>query len=54
MTIPSFVFIDARGRIAGRALDSVDRSTLYGVVEDVLGHRLRGQDPPGTATGRAS
>ena len=37
MTIPSFVFIDTEGRIAGRALDSMDRSTLYGVVEDVLG-----------------
>ena len=37
MTIPSFVFVDAEGRIAGRALDSVSRSTLYGVVEDVLG-----------------
>jgi thiol-disulfide isomerase/thioredoxin len=37
MTIPSFVFIDADGRIAGRALDSMARSTLYGVVEDVLG-----------------
>jgi thiol-disulfide isomerase/thioredoxin len=36
-TIPSFVFIDADGRIAARALDSVSRSTLYGVVEDVLG-----------------
>lgn len=40
MTIPSFVFIDAQGRIAGRALDSVSRGTLYGVVEDVLGRRL--------------
>ncbi len=35
--IPSFVFIDAEGRIAARALDSMSRSTLYGVVEDVLG-----------------
>jgi thiol-disulfide isomerase/thioredoxin len=42
MTIPSFVFIDARGRIAGRALDSVDRATLDGVVEEILGHRLKG------------
>ncbi len=40
MTIPSFVFIDAEGRIAGRALDSVTRSTLYGVVEDVLGRQV--------------
>jgi thiol-disulfide isomerase/thioredoxin len=37
MTIPSFVFIDTEGRIAARALDQVSRSTLYGVVEDVLG-----------------
>jgi thiol-disulfide isomerase/thioredoxin len=37
MAIPSFVFIDREGRVAGRALDSVTRSTLYGVVEDVLG-----------------
>jgi thiol-disulfide isomerase/thioredoxin len=37
MTIPSFVFIDAQGRIAARALDELTRSTLYGVVEDVLG-----------------
>jgi thiol-disulfide isomerase/thioredoxin len=37
MTIPSFVFIDEEGRIAARALDSMTRSTLYGVVEDVLG-----------------
>ncbi len=40
MTIPSFVFIDTEGRIAARALDSVNRSTLYGVVEDVLGTKL--------------
>lgn len=41
MTIPSFVFIDAEGRIAARALDEVSRSTLYGVVEDVLGKPVR-------------
>ena len=35
--IPSVAFIDAEGRVAGRALDSMTRSTLYGVVEDVLG-----------------
>lgn len=40
MTIPSFVFIDAEGRVAARALDSVDRSTLYGVVEEVRGRPL--------------
>jgi thiol-disulfide isomerase/thioredoxin len=37
MTIPSFVVIDAEGRIAARILDEAGRSTLYGVVEDVLG-----------------
>lgn len=36
-TIPSFVIIDAEGRVAARALDSMTVSTLYGVVEDVLG-----------------
>lgn len=40
MTIPSFVFIDAEGRIAGRALDEITRSTLYGVVEDLLGEEV--------------
>jgi thiol-disulfide isomerase/thioredoxin len=39
-TVPSFVFIDAEGRVAARALDKVGRSTLYGVVEDVLGRDL--------------
>ncbi len=41
MTIPSFVVIDAEGRVAARALDSISRSTLYGVVEDVLGEQVR-------------
>jgi thiol-disulfide isomerase/thioredoxin len=41
MTIPSFVFIDAQGRIAARALDELSRSTLYGVVEDVLGKPVK-------------
>ncbi len=36
MTIPSFVVIDAEGRIAARGLDTVDRSTLEGVIEDVV------------------
>lgn len=36
-TIPSFVFIDTEGRVAARVLGEIDRSTLYGVVEDVLG-----------------
>ena len=36
-TIPSFVFVDADGKVAARVLGEIDRSTLYGVVEDVLG-----------------
>ena len=54
MTIPSFVFIDAQGRIAGRALDAVDRSTLYGVVEDVMGHPLKGGSDAAAAQGTTS
>ena len=36
-TIPSFVFIDADGRVAARVLGEIDRSTLYGLVAKVLG-----------------
>lgn len=36
-SIPSVVVIDAEGGIAARILGAVSRSTLYGVVEDVLG-----------------
>ena len=36
-TIPSFVVLDTDGRVAARVLGEIDRSTLYGVVEDVLG-----------------
>ena len=39
-TIPSFVFIDADGDVAARVLGEIDRSTLYGVVEDVLGRTV--------------
>lgn len=49
MTIPSFVFIDPQGRIAARALDSVDRDTLDGIIEEVLGHPLKGS-PKGQAS----
>ena len=38
-SIPSFVVIDRQGRIAGRILGEASTSTLYGVVEDVLGTR---------------
>ncbi len=44
-TIPSFVFIDTEGRVAGRVLGEIDRSTLYGVVEDVLGEELSDGGP---------
>ena len=39
-TIPAFVVVDGRGRIAGRILGEASTSTLYGVVEDVLGKEL--------------
>ena len=39
-TIPSFVFLDTEGRVAARVLGEIDRSTLYGVVEDVSGQEL--------------
>ena len=43
-TIPSFVFIDTEGRVAARALDSMTVSTLYGVVEEVLGSPVEPSD----------
>ena len=39
-SIPSFVFIDVDGKVAARVLGEIDRSTLYGVVEDVLGREV--------------
>jgi thiol-disulfide isomerase/thioredoxin len=39
-TIPAFVVVDVRGRIAGRILGEASTTTLYGVVEDVLGKEL--------------
>lgn len=44
-TIPTFVVIDADGRVAARVLGEVDRSTLYGVVEDVLGKPVGSPSP---------
>lgn len=41
MSIPSFVFIDAEGRVAARILGPADLSTLYGVLEDLTGEKLR-------------
>ena len=35
-SIPSFVFLDTEGNVAARVLGEIDRSTLYGVVEDLL------------------
>ena len=41
MSIPSFVFIDADGKVAARILGPSDLSTLYGVLEDLTGRSLR-------------
>jgi thiol-disulfide isomerase/thioredoxin len=40
MSIPSFVFIDAEGRVAARILGPSELSTLYGVLEDLTGRSL--------------
>ncbi len=40
MSIPSFVFVDAEGRVAARILGEADLSTLYGVLEDLTGEKL--------------
>jgi thiol-disulfide isomerase/thioredoxin len=40
MSIPSFVFIDAQGRVAARILGPAELSTIYGVLEDLTGKRL--------------
>jgi thiol-disulfide isomerase/thioredoxin len=34
--IPSLVVLDKQGRVAARMIGGVDRSTLYGVVQDVM------------------
>ena len=40
MSIPSFVFVDAQGRVAARILGPAELSTLYGVLEDLTGKKL--------------
>jgi thiol-disulfide isomerase/thioredoxin len=40
LTIPSFVVLDAEGRVAARILGPADLSTVYGVIEDVSGKKL--------------
>lgn len=40
LAVPSLVVIDERGRVAARVLGELERSTLYGVLEDVLGTEL--------------
>jgi thiol-disulfide isomerase/thioredoxin len=40
MSIPSFVFIDAEGRVAARILGPAELSTIYGVLEDLTGKKL--------------
>ena len=37
LAVPTTVVIDAEGRVAARIIGEVNTSTLYGVVEDVLG-----------------
>lgn len=49
LAVPTTVVIDAEGRVAARIIGKTDASTLYGVVEDVLGTELR---PPGGAPGQ--
>lgn len=41
LAVPTTVVIDADGRVAARIIGKVNTSTLYGVVEDVLGEELR-------------
>ncbi len=51
MSIPSFVFVDAEGRVAARILGPADLATLYGVLEELTGEQLAvprdipGEDP---------
>ncbi len=48
MSIPSFVFVDARGRVAARILGEADLATLYGVLEEITGQDLEvPRDVPG-------
>ncbi len=49
LSVPTTVVIDAEGRVAARIIGEVDTSTLYGVIEDVVGTELR--TPAGTSSG---
>ena len=53
-TIPSFVLIDAQGRIAGRILGEATTATLYGVVEEVLGRDVSSRGEATAGAGRAA
>ncbi len=53
-SIPSFVFLDAEGRIAGRILGEASTATVYGVVEELLGRDLTGSGTGRGAGGTAS
>ncbi len=46
LAVPTTVVIDAEGRVAARIIGTVNTSTLYGVVEDVLGEELRTPGAP--------
>ena len=47
LAVPSMVVIDEEGRVAARMLGEVERSTLYGGVEDVRGAESDSGDPTG-------
>lgn len=49
LAVPTTVVIDADGRVAARIIGELKASTLYGVVEDVLGEELR--TPGGSSSG---
>jgi thiol-disulfide isomerase/thioredoxin len=51
LAVPTTVVIDAEGRVAARIIGELKASTLYGVVEDVLGQELKGSSGPADAGG---
>ncbi len=51
LAVPTTVVIDADGRVAARIIGELNASTLYGVVEDVLGQKLTRSSGPAEAGG---
>ncbi|QIK65134.1 TlpA family protein disulfide reductase [Nocardioides sp. HDW12B] len=41
LSVPTTVVVDAEGRVAARIIGELNTSTLYGVIEDVVGRQLR-------------